>query len=175
MEVQDGNVLPTITHRKSDRGVKSGEGMMDILVNDINRYECLDEREQLLALQSLFSGDGDLQLDEISVSDHASADVNVELQTDISEGNNCYKSVSIEDTDKFILENRNKNTGSKTKSDIKMFFDWCQSNGELRVPEDIPFNELDGLLARFYLGMLDHLTFCVYLLGGGYLKKKFWP
>jgi hypothetical protein len=67
MEVQDGNVLPTITHRKSDRGVKSDEGMMDILVDDINRYECLAEREQLLALQSLFSGDGDLQLDEICV------------------------------------------------------------------------------------------------------------
>lgn len=160
MEVQDRNVLPTITHRKSDRGVKSDEGMMDILVDDINRYECLPEREQLLALQNLFSGDGDLQLDDISVSDHASADVNVELQTDISEGNNRYKSVSIEDTDKCILEYRNK-------SDIKMFFDWCQSNGELRVPEDIPFNELDGLLARFYLDMLDHLTFCVYLLGGG--------
>jgi hypothetical protein len=56
MEVQDGNVLPTITHRKSDRGVKSDEGMMDILVDDINRYECLAEREQLLALESVFGG-----------------------------------------------------------------------------------------------------------------------
>lgn len=102
------------------------------------------------------------------MSDHASADVNVELQTDVSEGNNRYKSVSIEDTYKCILENRNK-------SDIKMFFDWCQSNGELRVPEDIPFNELDGLLARFYLGMLDHLNFlCVFVRGGrgGVLFKK---
>jgi hypothetical protein len=35
-----------------------------------------------------------------------------------------------------------------------MFYEWFLSNGEMRMIEDIPFPELDGLLARLYLGML---------------------
>lgn len=36
---------------------------------------------------------------------------------------------------------------------IKMFFEWALLHGEMRMVEDIPFPELDGLLARFKLGM----------------------
>lgn len=32
---------------------------------------------------------------------------------------------------------------------IKMFYEWALSHGEMRMVEDIPFRELDGLLARF--------------------------
>jgi hypothetical protein len=34
-----------------------------------------------------------------------------------------------------------------------MFYEWFLSNGEMRMIEDIPFPELDGLLGRLYLGM----------------------
>jgi hypothetical protein len=36
-----------------------------------------------------------------------------------------------------------------------MFYEWALSNEEMRIIEDIPFPELDGLLARFYLDMLE--------------------
>lgn len=36
---------------------------------------------------------------------------------------------------------------------IKMFYEWALSHGEMRMVEDIPFPELDGLLAGFKLGM----------------------
>jgi hypothetical protein len=44
---------------------------------------------------------------------------------------------------------------TKTKSDLKMFYEWFLSNGEMRMIEDIPFPELDELLARLYLGMFE--------------------
>jgi hypothetical protein len=66
-----------------------------------------------------------------------------------------YKVVTLEDTYNCIQDNRNKNTCTKTKSDLKIFYEWALSNGEMRIIEDIPFPELDELLARFYLGMLE--------------------
>jgi hypothetical protein len=38
--------------QKSDKYAKNGEEMMDILVDDIDRYEQLSNREELLALAS---------------------------------------------------------------------------------------------------------------------------
>jgi hypothetical protein len=38
--------------------VKNGEEMMDILVDDIDRYEQLSNREELLALASALAGNG---------------------------------------------------------------------------------------------------------------------
>ena len=64
-----------------------------------------------------------------------------------------HKVVTLEDTEHCIKDNRNKNTCTKTKSGLKMFYEWFLSNGEMRMIEDIPFPELDELLARLYLGM----------------------
>ena len=44
--------------RKSDKYAKIGEEMMDILVDDIDRYEQLSNREELLALASALAGNG---------------------------------------------------------------------------------------------------------------------
>jgi hypothetical protein len=44
--------------RKSDKYAKNGEEMMDILVDDIDRYEQLSNREELLALASALAGNG---------------------------------------------------------------------------------------------------------------------
>ena len=44
--------------RKSDKYTKNGEKMMDILVDDIDRYEQLSNREELLALASALAGNG---------------------------------------------------------------------------------------------------------------------
>jgi hypothetical protein len=44
--------------RKSDKYAKNGEEMMDILVDDIDRYEQLSNQEELLALASALAGNG---------------------------------------------------------------------------------------------------------------------
>ena len=42
----------------SDKYAENGEEMMDILVDDIDRYEQLSNREELLALASALAGNG---------------------------------------------------------------------------------------------------------------------
>jgi hypothetical protein len=66
-------------------------------------------------------------------------------QSEEKERNKRYVDISLQD-------NANKNTIYKTKSDMKLFYDWSQENDEMRKVEEIPHPELDMLLARFYLG-----------------------
>ena len=80
---------------------------------------------------------------------------NIDTSNDEGVRQDRHKVVTLENTEHFIQDNRNKNTCTKTKSDLKMFYEWALSNGEMRIIEDIPFPELDGLLARFYLDMLE--------------------
>jgi hypothetical protein len=49
--------LSTHTNFKK-KYAKNGEEMMDILVDDIDRYEQLSNREELLALASALAGNG---------------------------------------------------------------------------------------------------------------------
>jgi hypothetical protein len=42
---------------------------------------------------------------------------------------NRFKDVSVEGTDAFLHEIINKNTAYKTKTDVKMFFEWLQQFG----------------------------------------------
>jgi hypothetical protein len=80
---------------------------------------------------------------------------NIDTSNDEGVRQDRHKVVTLENTEHFIQDNRNKNTCTKTKSDLKMFYEWALSNEEMRIIEDIPFPELDGLLARFYLDMLE--------------------
>ena len=161
--------FPTITPRKSDRAVKSGAEMMDILVDDIMRYESLAEMDEMMALDTLIHGDkventGNVvelvEVTPISIMEVSASDVQGLVETEEvlpqvsdTESNTRYKPVTLEDTDKFLMDNRNKNTTYKTNSDLRMFYDWCRSNGELRLIEDVPAEELDTLLSRFYIGI----------------------
>lgn len=56
-----------------------------------------------------------------------------------------------EDVNNFIVENRNKNTTKKTHSDLNVFYRWAKSVNETRSLEEIPENELDKVLAHFFL------------------------
>lgn len=159
--------FPTITPRKSDRGVKSGAEMMDILVDDIMRYESLAEMDEMMVLDALIHGDKVENTDnvvelvelevmpitEVPVSDAQGVVATEEEEVLPQVSNTRYKSVTLEDTDKFLQNNKNKNTTYKTNSDLKMFYDWCRSNGNLRLVEDVPAEELDVLLSRFYIGI----------------------
>jgi hypothetical protein len=167
----DGDGLPwSSLKRKSDKYAKNGEEMMDILVDDIDRYEQLSNREELLALASALAGNGAVlevvhTLDPIDPVDVTGIPVaqtqnsvdpdNVDTSNDEGVRQDRHKVVTLEDTEHFIKDNRNKNTCTKTKSDLKIFYEWFLSNGEMRMIEDIPFPELDGLLARLYLGMFE--------------------
>jgi hypothetical protein len=151
--------------RKSDKYAKNEEKMMDILVDDIDKYEQLSNREELLALTSALAGNGAvlevvpcprliLLMSQAQTQNSADPD-NVDTSNDEGVRQDRHKVVALEDTEHFIKDNRNTNTCTKTKSDLKMFYEWALSNGEMRMIEDIPFPELDGLLARFYLGMFE--------------------
>ena len=54
---------------------------------------------------------------------------------------NRFKDVSVEDIDAFLHENINKNTAYKTKTDVKMFFEWLQQFG---VGEQRDFHKISG-------------------------------
>jgi hypothetical protein len=64
-----------------------------------------------------------------------------------------FRIYSDAETDAFLKENKNKNTGQKTKSDMKKVTDFFRSVGEFRDPATIPSSELDSLIARFFLGV----------------------
>ena len=145
--------------------------MMDIPVVDIDRYEQLSNREELLSLASALAGNGavlevvptlDL-IDHVNVTGISVAQTqtsvdpfNVDTSNDECVRQDRHTVVTLKDTEHFIKDNSNKNTCTKTKSDLKkMLYEWALSNGEMRIIEEIPFPEIDGLLARFYLGMFE--------------------
>ncbi|XP_053403213.1 uncharacterized protein LOC128558312 [Mercenaria mercenaria] len=115
-------------------GISKGEEVLRMLADDLLDLESLAEQEALDILESKREIElvgGDVQM----------TDVNKQRFATVEDG----------DTDTFIGENKTKNTSYKTRSDLKIFSDWAQSVGELRPVETIPMEELDSLLARFYL------------------------
>ena len=153
-----------VPERMSDRHVKSGEDMMEVLAHDIMRYETLSEQSDLFALASALAGNAPndqytvIELNVSAVPQVAQPTAidkkNSEpLPDDAQEGR--FKAVTDEDTDQFLRDNINNNTNYKTKSNMEMFTDWLRSNMEFRDVTDIPAVELDSLLARIYLGIYD--------------------
>ena len=55
------------------------------------------------------------------------------------------------DIDSFIEQNRNRNTTKKTTSDLNVFYRWAKTVNETRRLEEILPEELDKLLAHFFL------------------------
>ena len=145
----------TIPAQKSHKYARSGEEMLDVLAHDIMRYEMLSEQEEYRALASVLQGDQseiEFELCEVDVAGpETSNPSDNSTETDTGATNKRYKEVSLEDTDRFLVENTNKNTKNKTQSDTRLFTDWILENQENRKLEEIPASELDMLLARFYL------------------------
>ena len=73
-------------------------------------------------------------------------------QTDNQEVVHRFRIYSDAETDAFLKENKNKNknTGQKTKSDMKLVTDFFRSVGEFRDPALIPSSELDSLLSDYF-------------------------
>lgn len=63
--------------------------------------------------------------------------------------------VTDNETDKFIETNKAKTTVYKTRSDLRIFQQWMETEQDDRCIEDIPSVELDRLLARFFLGKCE--------------------
>lgn len=152
--------------RKSDRNAVNGEDMLEVLADDLSRYDILsaisEEEEQFLI--------------ETVQGEHFDFPIRVDNQHDQEEKENSpgpsrasevlpskdasdliprrFVSVSADECDTFLNEHVNKNTKYKTTSDLKIFRDWARENEEYRDITDIPEKELDGLLARMYLGRL---------------------
>ena len=135
---------------------------MDALVEDYFRYDELAQMEAEAIRHNITGSDTEVleyrELDEVP-REHIS---NVEIgekenqspdQTDNQEVVQRFRIYSDAETDAFLKENKNKNTGQKTKSDMKIVTDFFRSVGEFRDPATIPSSELDSLLARFFLGV----------------------
>jgi hypothetical protein len=58
------------------------------------------------------------------------------------------------ETNKRKTSINNKNTKTKTKSDMKMIKDFFTSIGEERAPRQIHPKDLDSIMARFFLCVL---------------------
>jgi hypothetical protein len=164
----------TISPRKSHARVKSGEDMMDVLAHDIMRYEMLSEQDEYKALASILQGneseDFEFELQEVQLQplpelqavDDQFESEDPGAQSEDKERNKRYVDISLQDTDKFLQDNANKNTIYMTKFDMKLFYDWAQENVEMRKVEEIPHPELDMLLARisYHIGMKIETLFC---------------
>ena len=55
--------------------------------------------------------------------------------------------------EKFLQEQKSKNTQYKTKSDLNAWKKFCESLKESRAIENIPANELDLLLPKFFISV----------------------
>ena len=64
---------------------------------------------------------------------------------------NKEKQLNESEISSFIEENRNSNTTKKTKTDLNVWTRWCNSLNERRPMEDIPPEELNSLLAQFFI------------------------
>ncbi|XP_063399089.1 zinc finger MYM-type protein 2-like [Mytilus trossulus] len=91
---------------------------------------------------------------EVRVDENPSSSMNdVNVNDSNNKENKRFSDVSLEDTDKFLVDTVNKNTLYKTRTDVKTFQDWLIEIGEARDFKEIPPKEMDGLLARFCLGV----------------------
>ena len=68
--------------------------------------------------------------------------------------NKIFRVVTVDDTDTFLEESVNRNTKTKTTSDMKIITDVLSSVGEKRNPDEIPAKELDSIMVMFFLGVL---------------------
>ena len=53
------------------------------------------------------------------------------------------------EVEKFVDDQKNKNTKQKTNSDFNKWYKWCEEHGEMRALEDLPPHELNRLLGHF--------------------------
>ena len=55
--------------------------------------------------------------------------------------------------EKYLQEQKSKNTQYKTKSDLNAWKKFCESLKESRAIENIPAHELDLLLSKFFISV----------------------
>ena len=136
--------------------------MMNALVEDYFRYDELAQMEAEAIRHNITGSDTEVlehrELDEVPRPRELISNVEIGEkenqspdQTDNQQVIQRFRIYSDAETDAFLKEN--KNTGQKTKSDMKIVTDFFRSVGEFRDPATIPSSELESLLARFFLGV----------------------
>ena len=73
------------------------------------------------------------------------------IDPSLSDKSNEEKQLDDSEISSFIEENRNSNTTKKTKTDLNVWTRWCNSKNERRPMEDISPEELNSLLAHFFI------------------------
>ncbi|KAJ8299148.1 hypothetical protein KUTeg_023208 [Tegillarca granosa] len=123
-----GNGVSSAVSMARGRPIRNSEEMMDVLAEDIFRYERLAEQA------------GELE----SVQE-------VECPKDNLDYSGRFVHFTEGDAEEFIAKNVKKNTKYKTSSNIKLFKEFFDELREVREPETIPPKELDNYIARFIL------------------------
>ena len=125
---------------------------MRILADDFSRYELLTPEKTEFVLEEV-EGHSMFPI-QLPLEDEG-PDGSVSDDTSNSSVHEYERFVLVfpEDCDQFLSANVNKNTKHKTNSDVYLFYLWARQSLEMRKIQDIPTVELDGLLARMYLGM----------------------
>jgi hypothetical protein len=122
--------------------INNTEEMMNALVEDYFRYELAQMEAEAICHKITGS---DTEVLECREFDEVPRELisNVEIvekenqspdQTDNQEVVQRFRIYSDAETDAFLKENENKNTGQKTKSDMKIVTDFFRSVGEFRDP-----------------------------------------
>lgn len=64
-----------------------------------------------------------------------------------------FENIQEEDVDRLLDEQKNKRTKLKTEGHIRLLKDFLSTRGEVRLPEAIPPNDMNKLLALFFLSV----------------------
>ncbi|KAJ8307669.1 hypothetical protein KUTeg_014779 [Tegillarca granosa] len=140
---------------------------MDVLVEDIFRYERLAEQSgELESVQEvecpkdilgIINRNDSATLISVPGVDVYKSDVEFNIKNATTDNTNISTDYSGRfvhftegDAEEFMAKNVNKNTKYKTSSDIKLFKEFLNELREVREPETIPPKELDNYIARFY-------------------------
>ena len=84
-------------------------------------------------------------------SDDEESELLANIDPSLFDKSNEEKRVDDGEISSFIEEDRNSNTTKKTKTDLNVWTRWCNSINEKRQMEDIPPEELNSLLAHFFI------------------------
>jgi hypothetical protein len=150
--------------RRPNRSLRNSDEVMDALVDDYFRYDELAQMEAEAIRMNIRKEETSMyeyvEVDPLNLPNDLTSDLD-ERHSNDDDGaekenvpNKRFRMVTDDDTDKFLEESVNRNTKSKTKSDMKIITDFLSSVGEKRNPDEIPAKELDSIMARFFLGVL---------------------
>jgi hypothetical protein len=149
--------------RRPNRELKNSEDVHNALIEDYFRYDDLSRMEAddiLMNISEIEDPNYEyVELDLLNLPRDLSTNLNEDSdhQKENVVPSKMFRMLTDEETGVLLEKNLNKNTKTKTKSDMKVITYFFTSIGEERAPGQIPPpppKDLDSIMARFFLGVL---------------------